>query len=308
MGAAASCQRTPEEHAAPRAKAALKNPPEAAREARQLCEALHAYPAARKAACCGRAPEGGLVEQCTLAVQRSLEGGARLDDARLASCKKALERRLTGCAWVTPTHPSLPAECMGILGGTLAEGAGCHSSLECQSPLHCEASSLGALGVCRPPAESGAACHVGVDGVASYLFEHSLEETHPSCREHCSLVTHRCEATPALGSACFSSTNCAAGMSCHAGHCSSEPSRAEGEECISAGCATGLRCSEGRCRALAQSGERCENDRDCAEGGCVEGAEGRVCGMKCSVSLDDLRAARPFKLPLRPRATHDAVK
>jgi len=273
--------------------------------ARALCEALHAVAAERKALCCGRAPERLLLDECTRAVGRSLGAGAlSSNDAGVAACRAAMQEAVTGCDWVTPGPAPSVAACGGLLTGQLGEGANCRSSLECRAPLHCDGVGATQSGTCQAPRELGAACGAVVDPLAAYALEHELDVLHPLCRDFCSLLSHRCEATPRAGDSCVASVNCARGQHCVAGRCSDAEARTAGESCADAACGVGLRCENRRCVPLARAGEACRSDFECREGGCVvTNAGSSVCGMQCNVSLDALR--RPttpaMRLPLRPR-------
>jgi hypothetical protein len=66
------------------------------------------------------------------------------------------------------------------------------------------------------------------------------------------------------------------------------------------GCGSGLRCRQGVCAPLAQPGEMCAIDLDCAAGGCAKGADGRrMCGAKCTPSFDALDTRTGMHLPAR---------
>jgi len=270
-----------------------------------FCQALHAVSAERRAACCGRAPERLLLDECTRSVSSSLRAGAlSLNAARVAACRTAMQEAVAGCDWVTLGPAPRVGACAGLLSGTLGEGAACRSSLECRAPLHCDGVGVTNSGTCQEPRELGAACGAVVDPLASYALERELDVLHPLCRNFCSLLSHRCEATPQAGDSCVASVNCARDQHCVAGHCSDAAARALGESCADAACGVGLRCENRRCVPLARAGEPCGSDFDCREGGCVATSSGTtVCGMQCNVSLEARsRATTPLmRLPLRPR-------
>lgn len=270
--------------------------------ASELCEILHTIPAERKAACCGAALEGGLVEACRAELVAAR--GADIDEARLARCRSAMEAASRGCDWVTPFQRSLPPECQSLLTGTRKNGEPCRSSLECQSQLHCDATSGTRAGKCRPPADGGEACGTEVDPLATFVRQGSTESEHPTCKGQCSFVEHRCGDVPSVGAKCYSSANCAPSHSCIQGRCEKTAAANEGESCGRNPCAAGLRCVRELCLPLARVAESCDRDADCRTGGCVGDATGaRVCGMKCQSSLTVLRSSTvpTFELPLRRR-------
>ncbi len=282
---------------------AKQNAPEP--EAVAFCSALHETPAQRRATCCGGAPATLLYDECVRHVSAGLRAGTlAIDEARVARCQARIAVEFEGCDWVAPTDARLPAECAGLVTGRVRSGGECRSSLECAGTLHCQGQGTANAGRCRPAEPLGAVCGVGVDVLAAYVGERALEQKKPACVEHCSLVSHRCEARPTVGAACRASAQCAADQRCREGRCQATPLRGEGARCDEGRCDESLQCVGGVCTARSAAGGACDNDLDCAEGGCVAGADGsRECGMKCSASLDALRpreSARPT-LPLSAR-------
>ena len=281
-----ACQRQPTTHESLGERRTPAPGTDAEPQARRFCEALHGKATQRRAECCQRLPERLYLDECVRFMTSSLRAGAvRIDHAALPSCESSLERAVSSCDRIAPGQAALPKECQDLLQAQLSAGQSCRSSLECQAPLHCEGSSLTGTGKCSPPAELGSSCGARVDALATYTGNTKQETLRPSCAEHCSLVTHRCEPRPAPGSACFASVNCASGQSCVAGTCRD------------------VAVVE---RALAAPGEHCATDFDCAQGGCNLQTDGaRRCGMKCSASLASLRepGPTPFQLPLGARRT-----
>lgn len=231
--------------------------------ARELCHALQAGPAERRAACCGGLPSGHFETSCVRELGLALEAGRiALDAAGVDRCTAASERALEGCDWVTPGQPVPPVECQGVTVGRVALGGACRSSLECEGQLHCEGSSPTRGGRCAAPKAPPAPCAPPADALATYLFARDLEREHPTCAGTCSLLTHRCEAGP------------------------SNPIPDDGRQ---------------RGRGSKRSGEPCQTDFDCSQGGC-NGNPG-TCGMKCAVSLADRARASelpPLSLPSKP--------
>jgi hypothetical protein len=273
----------------------------------RLCEALHAVAARRKAQCCGGDPAPFLATECARVLGATLHAGTvELEEAAIDRCASATDDALAGCDWVTPGPPAVPEACQRLLRGKLERGAVCRSSLECAGDRHCEGVSPTRTGVCAAPAGEGAGCGTHVDVLATYLADRHLATTHPFCADHCSLVAHQCGPLPLVGSACLAHVNCAPSQRCFAGRCSAAPRGARGEPCGAAPCADGLRCIDAVCAPLAQSGEACTSDLDCAVGACVRGEDGRRhCGPQCSPSLDALRGrdgGPTLGLPVKARA------
>ena len=260
--------------------------------ATRLCEALHATPARRKAECCGGEPAPLLMAECTRILGATLSAGTvELDEGAVDRCAAAMTETHSGCDWVTPSAPSAPDACQGLLRGKLERGSVCRSSQECVGDLHCEGVSPTKTGVCRPPGGTGAACGTHVDVLATYILDRHLATSHPFCAEHCSLVTHKCSSPPEVGAACVANVNCAASQLCSQGRCSAAAPGRRGESCGATPCAEGLRCLDAVCAPLATAGEACRSDEDCSRGACVRGADGRAqCSLQCSVTLDALRS------------------
>ena len=242
--------------------------------ARQLCHVLQGGPAERRAECCGGRPSGHVESSCVRDLSLALaEDRIELDTAKVESCRVATARALEGCDWVTPGQPVPPPECQALVVGRVALGGVCRSSLECQGQLHCEGSSPTQAGRCAAPQAPPAACAPAADGLATYLFARDLERGHPTCAGTCSLLTHRCEATPPA---------------------SATPSSAPGNEAA-------LAVSDHPGRGSKRAGEACQTDFDCAQGGC-NGNPG-TCGMKCAISLADqarFKGLSPLSLPSKP--------
>lgn len=277
---------------APRGSASAKNVEDASRrtpiaspapvtEAVALCKALHAEPARRRAECCGGSSPPLPYDECVRHLSNSLRAGSvRVDPGAIVRCASAVRKQVAGCDWVAPTLAAPPEECRGIVVGLVPSGESCRSSLECEGALHCEGQGSSSPGVCRPPQPIGATCGVGVDPLATYVAERGLERSKPSCADHCSLVTHRCEARPEPGAACRASVNCAPDQRCREGRCRPRPVMEK--------------------TAGALPGEVCRSDLDCAVGGCTVSEDGRArCGMKCSSALGSLTTTSASKaLPL----------
>jgi hypothetical protein len=266
----------------------------------RLCEALHRVPAERVAECCGGSSAGrSMTDDCVKLLSTSLaQGSIRIAPASIDACVAASRSSLENCAWVTPSLPPPPAACKGIIEGRLAESARCRSHLECKPGLHCDLN-----GICSAAEPIGSVCGRGVDTLASLTRQYDVETAHRTCAEHCSLVAHKCEPVPVVGTRCFANVGCASGQLCIEGACAVATAGQDGEACAGTTCAVGLRCDKGKCRPKAAPGELCANDFECAIGGCTSSsAEGpRKCGTTCSHAADlpailkKLAAAAPAK-------------
>jgi hypothetical protein len=107
-----------------------------------------------------------------------------------------------------------------------------------------------------------------------------LEREHPSCRDVCSRITHRCEPLPSVGASCAVSSQCGPDQRCEGGIC-----------------AAGTVARRG-----SGPGQACQSDFDCEIGGCLP--REKVCGGVCRVSLDALESAahgRPVLGFARPK-------
>ncbi|MBY0279051.1 hypothetical protein K2Z84_27275, partial [Candidatus Binatia bacterium] len=174
--------------AASGAKAARSERPSAtSRVSRSLCDALHALPDTRRAACCAGTPNGGgLADACVRALDDALARNAiTLDADDVKRCVADAARELDGCDWVTPQAPRLPGSCRGIVHGRSAAGSACRSSLACADGLVCWGAGAKADGICAPPGAPGATCGRTEDALATYLRA-SADERHPECAGFCS--------------------------------------------------------------------------------------------------------------------------
>jgi len=274
--------------------------------ATRLCDTLHAVGARRKAECCGGEPALFLATECARVLGATLHAGtAVLEESAVQRCAAAMVDAVQGCDWVTPSPPSAPEACQGLLKGKLATGSVCRSSLECEGQLYCAGVSPTKTGVCTPPGAAGAGCGTHVDVLATYLLDRGLGTSHPFCADFCSLITHKCEKEPAIGSACVANVNCGPSQTCVKGRCSTAALGGAGEPCGAVPCAKGLRCLDKACVPLANVGEACSSEADCAVGGCVGDAAGRAtCGPQCTASLDALRGRDggvTMRMPSAPR-------
>lgn len=246
--------------------------------AQRLCQALHEAPEARRAACCQASPGVQLGADCVRTLSSSLRSGAiRLVAVEVEACVAAFARSLEGCDWIGPFPPPLPPACAGLFHGTLAAGARCRSTLECAGELRCRGTGPTELGVCGPPGQPGERCGTGVDTLAAFTRQESIERTRRECEGACAR-THQCVAATAIGGACVSSLQCGPAGRCAGGKCAPGAVAALGEACTGGDCGEGLRCHKGRCIAPARGGAACVTDFEC-RGGCVS----KVCAPRCDL-------------------------
>jgi hypothetical protein len=244
----------------------------------RLCQALHELPARRKAECCGGGAAPSLVSECARTLSSALRARAiTLAEPAVAACEQAMTGLHDGCEWVGPLSPGFPAECRGLVHGTLAGGARCRSSMECAQGLRCRGVGPTDPGTCGPPLPDGTRCSVTVDTLVSYTRQDAwTEEAHPECSGYC--MRRACRPAVAAGKACKVSLECGAGHRCSGGACVAGGVARDGESCSADECEAGLRCLENRCRRPKAAGEPCQSAFEC-RGGCVEGACAQQCAM-----------------------------
>ncbi len=242
--------------------------------AKQLCEALHSLPEARKAQCCGAPSSAGLASECV----RNLTGALRatavtLDATAVSECARASEAAFEGCDWVTPLSPPVPPSCAGVIHGQLEKGARCRSVLECKEGLTCRGASPTQPGVCAPPTPVGGGCGGTADPLVAYTRQLDLEKRHPECAGWCE--RGRCAPLAEEGQSCGASKQCARGH-CMAGKCTAAALPRSGEACFDA-CEAPSSCLSRKCAMPKSAGETCSGPFEC-KGVCVSGQ----CAMSCS--------------------------
>jgi hypothetical protein len=255
----------------------------------EFCKARVQLPATRRATCCKQPPGFDVGIACAHTLSYALSTQAiTLEPSSVDRCKIATEKALTGCGWVGSSPARAAPECSGLLKGTLASGARCRSSLECQKGLFCHGLTATRPGVCGEPRGTGQSCGGGVDTLASYTLETDYEATHPECQGYCLRGT--CQAFKKPGESCETPLQCGPNRNCLASKCSTLPLPSEGKACAHQQCKSGARCIEGTCRAPKAEGETCRSELEC-QGGCVKakGAASGRCGMACEVP-DALKA------------------
>ena len=239
-----------------------------------LCEALHQMPAERKAACCRGQTAAHFGGECARVVALALEQGT-LQLQHPEACVKDLVASHQGCGWVGPNAQPLPASCVGLTAGRIAEGKRCRSTLECVPGLRCLGAGPTAAGTCAPPGQAGMACELSVDVLVSYLRQ--TLPPHLECAGFCQ--RHRCEPMLTDGGACTLDAQCPQGQRC-AGSCVAGALGAAGERCVPGGCVAGLRCITGTCAMPKAEGQECAHDAECL-GACLPADGGRRCGPGC---------------------------
>jgi hypothetical protein len=247
-------------------------------EATRLCNAVHALPEERTAACCHRAPSASFAAQCAAVLSSALRGkNLSLDTARLDTCVADLERVHAGCEWVGPIGVPMPHSCDNLLVGKVASGARCRSTLECEGALRCLGSGPTDTGVCGEARGTGGACRLSVDGLGPQLAM-DVDRTHPECQGFCD--HHRCQPRLAPGATCVTSGQCPAEQRCLAGKCATAGKGGAGQACSDDECTDGLRCVFGRCVAPKHAGESCTGLSECS-GRCDQKDGGGICVMGC---------------------------
>ncbi|WP_437951654.1 hypothetical protein WME98_13250 [Sorangium sp. So ce296] len=153
--------------------------------AARLCEALHALPARRKAACSGGSPGFHAGAECARALSFALRAKAvTVSTDAVDRCVEAMARSLEGCDWGAPLTAPVPSACEGLVRGALGEGARCRSSLECVDGLRCDGVGPTDAGICRAPRAAGP-CGLSVDALAAVTRQTRYAEAHPECRGRC---------------------------------------------------------------------------------------------------------------------------
>ncbi len=251
-------------------------------EATKLCTALHALPAARRAACCSGTPSLTQQGECERMLSTALRDKAVVvPEAGMDACVKAMEKRHEGCEWVNIGVPPPAAECQGIIQGQLDEKAVCRSSLECKEGLACLGVGPTIKGTCGKPKANGTPCGGTVDALAGATRQTRTSLTHGECEGSC--TRRRCEERKAEGSPCKADFECGENRYCGGGKCSDKAPRL-GAPC-SQTCEGDARCVAAKCVAPKKAGEACDSDRECM-GACEKGDAGPgKCGMRCAMPI-----------------------
>jgi len=246
----------------------------------ELCSALHDLPEQRRAACCDQGSGVVVTSECERMLTFAVGSrAASLDALEVDRCVAAMQKAHEGCDWVGPFPPETPAECQGLVHGSLDAGAPCRSSLECAKGLRCHGVGPTLGGVCGKAHEDGQACGAAVDTLAVFVKEKAqVESVHPECAGYCDRL--RCAPLLPLGEACRSGAQCADGA-CKAAKCAPRASAKPGEPCPSGECTGDARCIAGQCVERRDAGSACKTDFEC-RGACIrlDGGPG-TCGKRC---------------------------
>src|SRR5262249_19067076 len=135
-------------------------------EAERYCNAVRELPKKRRQECCPKAGLWAPTGECIRTLSAALRSGAvTLDAAALHGCRGAVTQETEGCDWVTSVGgPTTPA-CLGIIKGTLKEGAVCRSNLECEEGTRCRGLGATRPGRCAPPLPKLGPCNIATDSL-----------------------------------------------------------------------------------------------------------------------------------------------
>lgn len=159
--------------------------------------------------------------------------------------------------------------------GQLGDACGLYQNIECAQGLQCNIYGPN-TGVCIETLSAGDPCfddyNCQGDLLCDYMTDTCIEPA--LVGEPCAYADHD---APQLGT---ESIRCAPGLNCNpaSGVC-------ESQECTFGTycneddtlCPEGLSCVTGQCDFLAEAGEQCWNDDDCAEGQCTYNGQSHVC-------------------------------
>lgn len=184
-----------------------------------LCEALHTVPVVRKAECVGAGSAGFMITpMCVETLTAALAlGKISLAESAVTACASAMKAATEDCGFAKDFGTPLPPACDGLFTGSIARGGVCRSSMECEAGMQCFGVGPSDLGRCTPPAPPGTLCGSGVDALATYTRQVSVERTRPACDGYCRL--NRCQSFVAVGGECVADLQCGPGARCAAKKC-----------------------------------------------------------------------------------------
>jgi hypothetical protein len=149
-----------------------------------LCGAFQDLPRERRAQCAGQTPGVSLASECKRMLATSIQSGAiALEPAATERCLAASRERYRDCGFTQAQALAPLAACASLWHGTLARGATCRSSLECQRGLHCRGVGPLDTGTCATPEAAGTRCGLGMDPLAAYVPHDDAE--HAECAADC---------------------------------------------------------------------------------------------------------------------------
>jgi hypothetical protein len=204
----------------------------------------------------------------------ALEAGASLDPEAGQACINALEQGAVSCSSY-PTIAEVP--CSRIWSGHAPLGTACATSYDCATSADGQVQCFqviadGGVGssycqVLHEPAHLGDPCGAELGAPGPHPVEGDCTFGNDSMLR-CDPATFTCAPRLQIGQAC-AGNDCAAGAYCStSGSCVAQVGL--GTTCSSSlACQTGLRCVSSVCAPLAQVGDPCRKDGDCASGACV---------------------------------------
>jgi hydrogenase/urease accessory protein HupE len=152
-----------------------------------LCTAFHELPRVRRAQCTGKKPGLAFTGECVRMLNAAVSSRAlRIDEPGAQRCIAAETTRMGDCSFTRAASLPALAECRGVLHGSLAQGATCRSSLECDEGLHCLGVSPLDTGTCQAPRPDGSRCGFAVDPLAAYIARSADDPNpHRECAGNC---------------------------------------------------------------------------------------------------------------------------
>jgi hypothetical protein len=242
--------------------------------ATRYCHLVHERAEEKRRACCPGTTFFPFLPtaECARTLSAALRASAvAIEPAALDACEAAVAEESKHCDW----GGTMPAACVGIVRGRIADGAACRSSLECGDGLFCAGLTPTHVGRCARPLPEGGTCGGSADQLAAFVRQ-EVEPAHPDCEGYCKL--RRCTAPVGVGQRCAASVECGRGGHCVGGTCSAGALPLAGEPCAGEPCAAGHRCLEGVCAAPKRLGEPCGSDEACRSGHCEAGG----CALSCA--------------------------
>jgi hypothetical protein len=215
--------------------------------AQRYCEATREVARKRREECCPSMRAYAPTDQCVRTLSSALRSGAvTVEESAIDACASAVARATAGCDWVTSTGTPTDSACLGILQGTLKEGATCRSNLECEEGMRCIGLGATKPGRCAAHLAARSVCNLATDSLAVFTGQDDYDRHHPECAGYCRL--RQCMDATAIGARCATSAECGAKAWCVAGACKTALPSA-GEACTDA-CANGARCAKGICQPI----------------------------------------------------------
>jgi hypothetical protein len=218
----------------------------------RYCDAAREVARKRREECCPTLRAYAPTDQCVRTLSSALRSGAvTVDESAIDACAAAVARATAGCDWVTSTGTPTDPACLGILKGTLKDGAACRSNLECEEGMRCIGLGATKPGRCWAPLAARSVFNLATDSLAVFTGQDDYDRHHPECAGYCRL--RQCVNAVPIGGHCAASLECGVKAWCIAGLC--KPTLpAAGEPCTDT-CAAGSRCAKGTCEPTKPAGE-----------------------------------------------------